>query len=105
WLGPFTKEGCGRQNRLLIRSASNAYFPQLLPVISIPEAHSAVDEATRALWDAHLQVVETLEELRYELKKPIVAAHLKEFAEGDIMAAIRRLRDGQASEHRPVKEV
>ena len=28
WLGPFTKESCGEPSRLLIRSASNAYFPQ-----------------------------------------------------------------------------
>ena len=28
WLGPYTKESCGAPNRLLVRSASNAYFPQ-----------------------------------------------------------------------------
>ncbi len=104
WLGPLTKERCGVPSRLLIRSASNAYFPQLLAVISIPEAHATVDEAVRTLWDAHLAAVESIEELRYELRKPLVSAQLKEFAEDDIMAAIRRIREGQASDTRPVKE-
>ena len=34
WLGPYTKESCGEPSRLLIRSASNAYFPQPMSVIS-----------------------------------------------------------------------
>ncbi len=104
WLGPGTREGCGMPSRLLIRSASNAYFPQLLSVISIPEAHAAVDEVARALWDAHLTSVESVDDLRYELKKPLVSAQLKEFPEGDIMAAIQRIREGQVSDTRPVKE-
>ena len=37
WLGAFTRETCGEPSRLLIRSASNAYFPQLMSVISLPE--------------------------------------------------------------------
>ncbi len=37
WLGPFTKESCGEPNRLLIRTASNSYFPQKLTVISLPD--------------------------------------------------------------------
>src|SRR6266581_3365554 len=41
WLGPKSHEKCGGENgipeinRLLVRSASNAYFPQVLSVISI----------------------------------------------------------------------
>jgi hypothetical protein len=43
WLGPAAAEKCGGDNgkpeinRLLIRSASNAYFPQIVSVISIPD--------------------------------------------------------------------
>ena len=38
WLGPSNEssEPCGEWNRLLIRTASNAYFPQKLSVISMP---------------------------------------------------------------------
>ena len=42
WLGAFTKETCGEPSRLLIRSASNAYFPQLMSVISLPDRDPSV---------------------------------------------------------------
>src|SRR5439155_457085 len=48
WLGPFTKEECGEPNRLLIRTASNAYFPQLMSVISLPDRDETVKQAVDA---------------------------------------------------------
>src|SRR5206468_3131452 len=36
WLGQYTREQCDEPNRLLIRTASNSYFPQILRVISLP---------------------------------------------------------------------
>ena len=104
WLGPGTREGCGMPSRLLIRSASNAYFPQLLSVISIPEAHAEVDQAVTVIWDSHLSAVQTIEELRYEMRKPLVSQHLEEFSEDAVMAAIRRIREGSGSDDRPVKD-
>lgn len=58
WLGPGTKEACGEPNRLLIRSASNAYFPQLMSVISIPDGQTAVDEVVQSAWEAGLAIVD-----------------------------------------------
>jgi hypothetical protein len=37
WLGPNTEEDCKQPYRLLVRSASNAYFPQIFSVLSLPE--------------------------------------------------------------------
>ena len=45
WLGPYTKEKCGEPNRLLIRTASNAYFPQVMSVISLPDRDETVKKA------------------------------------------------------------
>ena len=50
WLGPFTKE-CGEPNRLLIRTASNAYFPQIMSVISLPDRDETIKQAVTAAWD------------------------------------------------------
>ena len=36
------KEPCGDPNRLLIRTASNAYFPQTMSVISLPDKNEAI---------------------------------------------------------------
>ena len=37
WIGQYATEECDETYRLLVRTASNAYFPQLLNVISLPE--------------------------------------------------------------------
>ena len=66
---------CGEPNRLLIRTASNAYFPQKLRVISLPDRDETVKQAVDAAWE-YLEAVESLEELRYERKKAKVKAAL-----------------------------
>jgi hypothetical protein len=50
WLDEREPEGCDEQLRFLTRTATNAYFPQVLTVISLPAAE---DELTR-LVEAHL---------------------------------------------------
>ncbi len=42
WLGRHAREKCKLPSRLLIRTAANAYFPQVLSVLSIPERAAAV---------------------------------------------------------------
>jgi hypothetical protein len=105
WLGPRDKEPCGEPNRLLIRSASNAYFPQLLSVISIPDTRDPVDALVRGLWDDFLSDVTNLEELVRIRRKPTVAQRLQGLDDGVVYAAIQRVRRGEDSEDRPVKEV
>lgn len=104
WLGPGTREGCGQLNRLLIRSASNAYFPQLLSVISIPDGNDVVDERVKSLWDTHLSAVTSDAELAFVLKMPAVKQQFEGFTPQQIMSAISRA-SGAAEDDRPVKEV
>src|SRR5262249_45216984 len=54
WLGPFTKEPCDEMNRLLVRHASNAYFPQVMSVISLPDRNESLEKAVTQAWE-HLQ--------------------------------------------------
>ena len=63
WLGPYTKEPCGEPNRLLIRTASNAYFPQLMSVISLPDRDETVKKAVDAAWE-FVEEVEDLDQLQ-----------------------------------------
>ena len=51
-------------SRLLIRTASNAYFPQKLSVISMPDRGREVHAAVGQLWDGYLKVVTSVEVLR-----------------------------------------
>ena len=55
WLGPVARETCGgdggkpQGNRLLIRHASNAYFPVVERAISIPDAQAELRRAVDAV--------------------------------------------------------
>lgn len=104
WLGAGTREACGEANRLLIRSASNAYFPQVMAVISIPDTMVAIDGIVQSLWDDFLSEVTTGAELTKVRSKPTPRAKLEGFSDGEVLAAIRRNREGSAGEDRPVKE-
>lgn len=105
WLGPGNKESCGEPNRLLIRSASNAYFPQLMSVISIPDTRSPVDDVVRFLWADFLSDVQTLGDLSKVRKKPTVALGLQGVDDATVFASIGRVRTGEAGLDRPVKAV
>jgi len=105
WLGRLTKESCGLPNRLLIRSASNAYFPQVMSVISIPDSRTPVDEVVRSAWDAGLSIVNTREMLATVRQIPNIAAMLLGLDDDTVWAAIQRVRAGSNNVDRPVKEV
>src|SRR5207244_347110 len=50
WLGPNTEENCRQPYRLLVRSASNAYFPQVFSVLSLPEENPGMTARLDAVW-------------------------------------------------------
>ena len=103
WLGRDANEDCGQPSRLLIRSASNAYFAQVVSVLSLPEPGTAVAGAVRELWD-DLQIVANAGELAFIKRKPKVAQALDSFSDEEVLQNIRAIRDGAAGE-RTVKQV
>ncbi|MGH8542081.1 MAG: DrmB family protein [Gammaproteobacteria bacterium] len=103
WLGSHSHEGCDQRSRLLIRTASNAYFPQVLSVLSLPDRGSAVQTVVAELWD-DLQIVNDKAGLDFIRQKPRVAEALAPFDDEEILEAIRQRREGSAIE-RPVKQV
>ncbi len=105
WLGPGNRQSCGEPNRLLLRTASNAYFPQLMAVISIPDTQSPVDEVVRSLWEDFLCDVANLADLGKVRKKPTPGAKLAGLEDEAVMAAIGRTQGGLAGTARSVKEV
>jgi hypothetical protein len=103
WLGRNANEDCNQPGRLLIRTASNAYFPQVVSVLSLPDRGSAVETAVRELWD-DLQIVEDAVGLAFLKRKPKVAERLAGFSDEEVLAAIQATKGGGAAE-RPVKQV
>jgi len=102
WLGPFTKEPCGEPNRLLIRTASNAYFPQLMSVISLPDRDETVKQAVDAAWE-YLEAVEDIDQLRYERKKAKVKAALEGINDDEALQEILTRRGGTPKDEKKVK--
>lgn len=104
WLGLHgTREECTLPARLLIRTAANAYFPQVMSALSLPDQSIGLDKVVGEVWD-DLSIVENAGELQFVKKKPTVAAKLAGYENDDVLAAIERIRGGAASE-RPVKQV
>jgi len=103
WLGPYTKEKCGEPNRLLIRTASNAYFSQLMSVISLPGRNENVREAVETVWD-FIGEVEDLDMLKYERKKAKVNKILEGFSDDEIFAEIKVRRGQSLQQAKSIKQ-
>lgn len=103
WLGRAAKEDCNQPSRLLIRTASNAYFPQVVSVLSLPDRGTAVETTVRELWD-DLQIVDGAADLAFLKKKPRIAEMLMPFSDTEVLEAIREIKGGRGGE-RPVKQV
>lgn len=101
WLGRHANEDCNLPSRLLIRTATNAWFPQVVTALSLPQQRAEVDRAVGDLWDT-LQVVRTEENLALLKGIPKVMAALHGFDDADVVAAIDRRRDGDPEEQ-PMK--
>ena len=97
WLGPNAREDCDQPSRLLIRTATNAYFPLLVRALSIPDKMAAVDGVVAELW-GDLMIVSNSSELNFLKQKPQVAESLHGFADEDVLEAIRRRKEGPAGE-------
>ena len=102
WLGLNTAEDCNHPSRLLIRTASNAYFPQVVGILSLPDRGTAVERVVNDLWDDLQIVLESLH-LSFIKGKPKVAEALSPFADAEVMRAIEQRRSGTGSD-RSIKE-
>lgn len=85
------------------RNASNAYFPQLLSVISLPDRDDRIKKTVNTIWD-DLEAVENLEQLHYERKKAKIKAALEELTDDEVLAEIKARIAGTAELSKSVKQ-
>jgi hypothetical protein len=94
WLLDREPNGCTQKLKLLTRTATNTYFPQVYTVISLPTAE---DELTRLVHElsGELTNVQSAQDLgaakRFNSK---IAAALGIYADEDIFARLSRIREG-----------
>lgn len=101
WLG--NSEPCSIDSRLLIRTASNAYFPQIVSVLSLPDRDQEIKSVITELWD-DLQIVEAANDLAFLKKKPKINEKLSRFSDAEVLDAIKANKSGGGTE-KPVKQV
>ena len=102
WLGRNMNEECEQLSRLLIRTATNAYFPQVASVLSLPDTGAAVQEAVVSVWEV-LQAVQSADMLTTFKAIPLVAQALEPFDDEQVLRAVDDVRTG-AGQVRPLKE-
>ena len=96
------REKCNDPNRLLVRTASNAYFPQTLSVISLPERNEAIRQAVSAVWD-FLEAAEGVEDVQRERKKAKVQQGLEGISDEEAWSEVQSRRGVSAGEEKSVK--
>lgn len=99
WLGSASRESCGEPGRLLIRSASNAYFPQILSVISIPETGGELLTLIGKLWSKGLNIVASGVSLTIARGIPEIGAALQPHSDVQVADARRASHGGMARRH------
>jgi hypothetical protein len=94
WLLDKDPDGCDLNLKLLTRTATNTYFPQVLTIISLP---SEEDELTKRVAElsGQLNNVKSVEHVAAAKQfNPIIAASLGEFSDKDIFDRLVRIREG-----------
>ena len=102
WIGQFAREACGEPYRLLVRTASNAYFPQTMSVISLPEFDAGLAAKVSAHYD-RLKAADDLGALENFRMIPELDAAFADTADETVLAEYRRQRGEGEREDVPVK--
>ena len=113
WLGDFAQElSCIREstklpeyNRLLVRSASNAYFSQVLSVISLPDSDAPLQNAVNSVYENFLHCLESIDELKMYRKNPKVSTALEGFTNEAVWEEVQRKQRRQEKPHKSIKQV
>ncbi len=99
------EKGKPRHNKLLVRSATNAYFPQNISAISIPgdPNKQALREAVDQAW-GDLEAAEDQADVARELKKAKYKHLGERFTAQELWTEVRRRQSGVVEERRGIKQ-
>lgn len=98
WLLDRDPDGCGDNLKLLTRTATNTYFPQVYTVISLP---SEEDDLTRLVDElsGDLANVQTVEDVAQAKRfNPKVSVSLGAYPDAEIIERLKRLREGATAD-------
>ena len=104
WLGPRIWDNCEEKNRLLTRSASNAYFSQTLSVIAIPDTDAKLKDAVDEVYEDFLQYCEGVDDVNRERRKQKVMNAIEGHSDEAVWADIERRKGNATVETRSIKQ-
>lgn len=96
-------QGPQQMMRLLIRTASNAYYPQKLSVLSLPDSTDSIRSAVQSVWQTLAGVTDLGMLATLRTIVPAVQAALSGHSDTDVLAVILAERDGHAPPRKPIK--
>ena len=101
WLGSEGDEVCDENLRLLVRTASNSYFAQVVSALSIPDPGRELEDAVNSVWDVFkAATAETLGAFR---TIPKVNATLEEYSDASVLAVVEELQGGRQKPREPIR--
>jgi hypothetical protein len=102
WLGPDADEGCNLRQRLLVRTASLAYFAQVVSALSVPEHGRELETIVRDHWKllkkATAANLGTIKELDDDVR-----AALAPYEDGSVLALVEALREERPLPRAPLR--
>ena len=102
WLTDRDPDGCGLNLKLLIRTATNTYFPQVYTVISLPAEEDALSRAVADLAGELSNVASAADVAAAKRFNARIAAALGGYDDAEVFERLARIRDtAQADLGRP----
>ncbi len=101
WLGAEGREECGETLRLLVRTASNSYFSQVVSALSVPEPGRELEAAVAEHWGT--LTVATVETLAVFRTIPAIGKALQPWNDEQVLRAIRDKQAGGSTVRTPLR--
>lgn len=101
WLGPEGREPCEEETRLLVRTASNSYFPQVISALSIPDPAGELQNKVRTVWDVLKNATRELLPAFRQIEKVRIA--LEGFPDDVVLAAVKAIQDDRPVTSGPIR--
>ena len=102
WLGYEASEECDERQRLLVRTASNAYFSQVVSALSVPEHGRELEHIVRQHWKLLKKASATTLPAAKELDDELRIA-LAPYPDAAVLAAIEALREEKPLPREPLR--
>ena len=102
WIGQYAQEACVEPYRLLVRTASNAYFPQIMSVISLPEFDAGLAAKVSTHYE-RLKAADDLGMLTNFRMIPELGASFADINDEAVVAEYRRQKGDGENDDVPVK--